>query len=180
MDYQGIQSINLARLLREGGTAEASGQIEKEVRAEEVAVALEGTAQWKVTAVSVGDNELWLSGEVAGQAILECRRCLEFTPTPVGAHFQSMLRYQPGAEGIEIIEEDKEEVFVFGSPNLDLSPFLSEAFLLEVPYSTLCKEDCLGLCPVCGSNRNKTDCGHQAEKPSKLAGLKHLLEGLEP
>ena len=179
MDHKTIQSINLARLLREGGTAEASGEIEGQIKAEEVLVELDGKALWKVSVTSVGDDELWLSGEIAGNALLECRRCLEPTSTPVRAHFQNLLRYQPGAEGLQIVEEDEEEIFVFGNPNLDLSPFLSEAFLLEVPYTTLCKEDCQGLCPVCGVNRNKTNCGHTEEKPGKLSGLKHLLEGLE-
>jgi uncharacterized protein len=120
-----------------------------------------------------------MSGEIAGNALLECRRCLEPTPTPVRANFQYMLRYKPGLEGLQVEQEDDEEIVLFGNPNLDLAPFLSEAFLLEVPYTTLCREDCKGLCPTCGANRNTTNCGHQQEQPGKLAGLKGLLEGLD-
>ena len=34
---------------------------------------------------------------------------------------------------------------------------------METPYVVLCKEDCLGLCPVCGANLNEEDCGHAAQ-----------------
>ena len=27
----------------------------------------------------------------------------------------------------------------------------------------LCREDCAGLCPVCGANLNEEDCGHAAQ-----------------
>jgi uncharacterized protein len=57
---------------------------------------------------------------------------------------------------------------LFGHPDLDLGPLLSEAFALEIPYTTLCKADCRGLCPVCGASRNQQDCGHQEEPQTRL------------
>ena len=174
-------SINIARILREGGSAEARGELGGSIDLENQTIPLEGKALWKASIIGVGGegegNDYWLSGEIAGNASMECRRCLTSTPTPVRAYFQHMLRYQPGLNHLDLIEEDDEEIFLFGSPDLDLSPFLSEAFALEMPITTLCKEDCKGLCPVCGANRNEVDCGHQDQgQKNKLA---QLLDGLE-
>jgi len=183
MNELNIQSINLARILREGGSTEARGEITGSIDLENQSIPLEGKALWKASVIGVGGegegNDFFLSGEIAGNAVMECRRCLTPTPTPVRAHFQQMLRYQPGINHIELIEEDDQEIFLFGSPDLDLSPFLSEAFALEMPITTVCKEDCKGLCPVCGANRNEVDCGHRQE-PTRLGSeLDKLLGELE-
>jgi uncharacterized protein len=174
-------SINLARLLREGGTAEADGVISGEIDLGGETLELEGPAPWRVGVTSVsgeGGQEFWMSGEIAGKAVLECRRCLTPTATPVRAHFQNLLRYAPGVEGLEVLEQDDEEIFLFGHPNLDLEPFLTEAFAVELPITVLCKEDCKGLCPVCGANRNETNCGH-LEKSGKLGNeLDKLFDNL--
>jgi len=166
-----IQSINLSRLLREGGSTEARGEIPEFQALEKERIPLDGPARWKVGITRVegeGGQEFWLSGEIAGNAFLECRRCLTPTPTSVRAHFQYMLRYQPGLQHLEAIEEGEEEILLFGHPDLDLGPLLSEAFALELPYTSLCKEDCKGLCSVCGVNLNETDCGHREEPQTRL------------
>ncbi len=179
MNRAPIQSINLSRLLREGGSTEAQGELSSPIDLGKEQIQLEGKAVWKISAVSVSGevgDELWISGEIAGNAILECRRCLKLSPTPVRAHFQHMLRYKPNLHQLEVIEEGDEEIFLFGHPDVDLTPFLAEAFALELPYTTLCRPDCKGLCPVCGANRNDVDCGHSDEKPSKLSSdLDRLL-----
>ncbi|GIW26535.1 DUF177 domain-containing protein [Meiothermus sp.] len=178
-----IQSINLSRLLREGGSTDARGEILEYIALPNERIPLEGSAVWKVGVTRVegeGGLELWLSGEIAGLALLECRRCLTPTPTPVRAHFQYMLRYQAGLSHLETIEENEEEILLFGHPDLDLEPLLSEAFALELPYTALCKEDCKGLCPVCGANRNEVDCGHREEPQTRLgAELSKLMGDLK-
>lgn len=181
MSQHSIQSINLSRLLREGGSTEAKGELGGPLQLGNASIALEGNAVWKASVVSVSGevghgHEFWVSGEVAGNALMECRRCLKPTSTPVRAHFQHMLRYQSGLHQLEVVEEGDEEIFLFGHPDLDLTPFLSEAFALELPYTALCREDCKGLCPVCGANRNDVDCGHSEAPSTKLSSeLDRLL-----
>jgi uncharacterized protein len=41
---------------------------------------------------------------------------------------------------------------------LDLESLARDAVMLELPLAPLCSEDCLGLCPQCGANRNETSC----------------------
>jgi uncharacterized protein len=178
MDYGKVVSINLARLLKEGGTARASGVVGEAFQVGEERFPLAGEASWKVAVSSVGGKEYWLSGEVEGVVYMECRRCLKPTPTHVRAHFQHLLRYEPGLAGVVFHEEDEDEYYAFGEPDLDLLPFLTEAFVTEMPFTVLCQEGCKGLCPVCGADRNLVDCGHQVETPHPLLGLKNLLPEL--
>lgn len=178
MDYHEVASVNLARLLKEGGTVRAQGVVRQAFQVGEETFPLEGEAHWKVSLSSVGGDEYWLSGEVEGVVLMECRRCLKPTPTHVHAHFQHMLRYQPGLEAVVFHEEDEDEYYAFGEPDLDLLPFLTEAFVTEMPYTVLCEEGCKGLCPVCGADRNLVDCGHEAEAHHPLLGLKNLLPEL--
>jgi uncharacterized protein len=60
---------------------------------------------------------------------------------------------------------------------IDLTPVLREYILLEIPISPLCRQDCKGLCPVCGNNLNESMCNHEDESVDpRLASLKKLLE----
>ena len=60
---------------------------------------------------------------------------------------------------------------------IDLNELLREQFYLALPMKPLCKDECLGICPQCGTNRNiaPCDCNPHWEDP-RLAGLKNLLE----
>src|SRR3954469_20142872 len=80
----------------------------------------------------------------------ECRRCLR----PVAGEVHSHVR--------ELYEQDSdgEETYPLRGDQLDLAPLARDAVLLELPQAPLCTEDCLGLCPECGANRNESDCGH--------------------
>ncbi len=175
-----LTQVNLARLLKEGGTLKAQGVVREAFAVGEERFPLEGEAQWKVTLSAVGHGEYWLSGEVEGVALMECRRCLKPTPVPIRARFQHLLRYEEGLEGVVFHEEEEEEYYAFGGPELELLPFLTEAFVTEMPYTVLCREDCKGLCPVCGVDRNEVDCdcGRESEVFHPFASLKHLLPDL--
>jgi uncharacterized protein len=183
MKQRPLQNINLAQLMREGGSVGARDEIQDYIALHNERIPLQGKALWQVTVTRIeGERglELWLSGEIAGNAIMECRRCLAPSPTPVRAHFQYLLRYQSGLPHPEFIEENNAEVLLFGHPDLDLEPLLSEAFALELPYTTLCKGDCKGLCPVCGANLNEVQCGHLPQDQPRLAReLSKLLGEIE-
>jgi uncharacterized protein len=68
-------------------------------------------------------------------------------------------------------------VTFYRDEQIDLNELLREQFYLTLPMKPLCSEDCKGICPQCGTNRNTApcDCSPQWEDP-RLAGLKTLLE----
>ncbi len=63
---------------------------------------------------------------------------------------------------------------------IDLSPIVRDEMLVAFPINPLCSPDCLGLCPVCGENRNVTACHHDDEGiDPRLEALSALLTSLE-
>lgn len=114
-----------------------------------------------VTAVAVsgristaGSGRYYFSGRIAGEVATECRRCL--TPLTV-----------PIAEDVHLlfVEADDEEVndpdvylIDASARDLDMRPAVREQWVLAAPAFTLCRDDCAGLCPACGADRNTGDC----------------------
>ena len=119
-----------------------------------------------------------LVGRVAGTLELACGRCLEPFMWPVDAAFD--LRYLPQAantgEGEQEVAGEDLDVAFYEGDTIDLGQLLREQFYLALPMKPLCRDDCLGLCPVCGSNRNAGECACQARwEDPRLAPLKGLL-----
>ena len=60
---------------------------------------------------------------------------------------------------------------------IDLGEVMREQFFLALPMKPLCRPECKGLCPICGANRNRQECGCREEwVDPRLAGLKNLLK----
>lgn len=52
----------------------------------------------------------------------------------------------------------EDETYPYSGDELDLEKAVLDNLFLELPIVSVCREDCLGLCPVCGADRNVTDC----------------------
>jgi len=89
-----------------------------------------------------------VTGTVAAAWATECRRCL----APLGevARVAVDELYQ-----VERIDED---AYPIEDGQLDLVPLVRETALIELDLERQCREDCAGLCPVCGVDRNVTTC----------------------
>jgi len=97
------------------------------------------------------------SGHVRGRWRAVCSRCL----TPLEADFDLAMR--------EVFEEDpiEEETYPLHHDEIDLEQPLRDLVVPELPLVPLCNEDCQGLCPSCGVNRNEgpCDCGSEFRDP---------------
>jgi uncharacterized protein len=51
-----------------------------------------------------------------------------------------------------------DDAFEIVGDQIDLTPVIREYVLLELPDDPLCRDDCAGICPMCGSDRNRTVC----------------------
>lgn len=118
-----------------------------------------------------------LLGHVQTTLELTCSRCVEAFQLPVDSHFD--LRYWPMAEAAgekesEIGEDDLETSY-YADDQIDLNELMREQFYLALPMKPLCREDCLGLCPQCGTNLNAGACScTPAWEDPRLAALKAL------
>jgi uncharacterized protein len=110
------------------------------------------------------DTILRVRGVLQGTLESSCDRCLARFEHPVETELELGVVIGNEASGGEGAPESGEDegVPVIHVPAdagaLDLSDTLREAVLLEVPIKNLCREDCRGLCPRCGGNRNLDPC----------------------
>jgi uncharacterized protein len=125
----------------------------------------------------VGDKYL-LDGEISGGARVRCDRCLEAYHWELESSFHVYLQVRPTGPDeaeLELLEEDMEVECINGE-TVDLDAIIREQVYLTLPMKNICREDCPGLCPICGANLNegpcrcKKDSGHPAF--SKLKFLK--------
>lgn len=84
-----------------------------------------------------------------------CRRCLG------EAHGE----LEATVEEICSDDADPDDGYPVDGDFLDLEPIVHDACILELPLAPLCQEDCRGLCPVCGANRNDEICSCEASDP---------------
>ncbi|MGE3275642.1 MAG: DUF177 domain-containing protein [Vicinamibacterales bacterium] len=119
-----------------------------------------------------------LVGRVRASLELGCSRCLEPFAFEVDASFD--LRYLPQAEGEdtgehELADDDLTAVF-YRDETIDLVQLVEEQCYLALPMKPLCRPDCKGLCPQCGTNLNAETCGCDVRwEDPRLAGLKALI-----
>ena len=124
------------------------------------------------------DRRFTLTGRVATSLDLVCSRCAEPTSWPVDLVFD--LTYLPqqteaAAGEFEVAEEDL-GVAYYADETIDLGQLMREQFYLTVPMKPLCADDCRGLCPTCGVNRNTTPCACTSSwTDPRLEGLKDLF-----
>ena len=133
----------------------------------------------RLTLVVRKDSERYrLRGRLRTGLRLACCRCLESFETPVDLPID--IRYLPQSEPggdteSEIAEEDLTTGF-YREDQIDLGQLVREQLQLSVPMKPLCRDDCRGLCPECGINRNREqcDCTSSWQDP-RLAALQSLL-----
>lgn len=99
---------------------------------------------------------LLVRGRVAGTYELECIRCLRSFERPFDIELSEVIAYPD--------QPDAEEGYQITGDVADLEPVVRDAVLLAMPVNPLHAPNCKGLCPVCGADRNTTDCGHESQR----------------
>jgi uncharacterized protein len=111
-------------------------------------------------------GEIRVRGHLAVTMRCDCNRCLEPAEFPIDSSFD--LFYRP----VEVAPEEDEEIEIdageaevafYEGDRIDLKEILREHVLLSMPMQRICRADCLGICPVCGQNRNLINCGCEAK-----------------
>ena len=127
-------------------------------------------------------QDIRLKGKLETSLEVPCARCLEPVLHQVDRSFD--LLYRPlgtdaGHEELSITDAEAEIGYYQGA-SLLLEDVLREQVLLALPLKTVCREDCKGLCPVCGKNLNESlcSCATQMEDP-RWAALKEIRNRLE-
>ena len=122
-------------------------------------------------------DDIRIRAEYKGQFEVLCARCVDPVAVPLEGEFDLLFRPEnaDAESGERAITEDETEIGYYEESGLLLEDAVREQVLLTLPGRTLCREDCKGLCPHCGANRNVTscDCAEKTVDPrlAPLAGI---------
>src|SRR5690242_16348434 len=104
-------------------------------------------------------------GEIQAHWHGVCSRCLAPVDGGVEVHVDELFEPDP-IEG---------ETYRLEHDELDLEPMVRDALTLELPRAPLCRDDCRGLCPTCGTDHNVATCDCATDEPdSRWAALRSL------
>jgi uncharacterized protein len=111
-------------------------------------------------------KKILVEGSLNISVLHKCSRCLKEFSFPMDVAFRD--EYSPAEEFKKEEEQgltDKElNLSYYSNDEIDISELIKEQVLLSVPMKPLCKPDCEGICPQCGTDLNKGSCECKAEE----------------
>ncbi len=124
------------------------------------------------------DLRLEAAGEgvlVTGTAVVslrgECVRCLVGISTELEIDVQELFTYSESGAS-------EEEASRMEGDLIDLEPLLRDQVVLDLPFQPVCKDDCAGLCVICGADLNvDPEHAHDDELDPRWAALAALGSG---
>jgi uncharacterized protein len=126
--------------------------------------------------ISKSSTQLICRGKAEASAKLECSRCLSVYDQPVISDLDFVVDFTEGQQEFNS-EEDNYFVVDPSSGFLQIDAMVREAILLALPLKPLCSRDCKGLCPICGTDLNKSECSCvKRETDPRWEKLKGLLD----
>ena len=118
------------------------------------------------------NKKLLIRGAVDIEVSIPCGRCLEEVPTQICFDIDKKLEINDSA----LIDDEMEENDYLIGFELDVDKLVYAEILVNWPMKVLCKEDCEGICKVCGANLNKGDCGCQrTELDPRMAAIQDIF-----
>jgi len=130
-----------------------------------------------------------VQGQFSVQLTSPCKRCLADVVTEIAVPFTlNLMRRARFEENKARSDEDDErsgragsfsledaDLDWFDGKTIDFDPILREQLLLALPMQVLCREECRGLCSVCGQDLNVKSCGCELKASDpRLAKLKDI------
>ncbi|MDR2076418.1 MAG: DUF177 domain-containing protein [Desulfovibrio sp.] len=130
------------------------------------------------------DRGVLFRGRLTGTIVLPCVLCTEDSLVVLDQRFDSFepfpadpaLREERDESPAHEVDEAVIRITPHGGYELNPAGLAWEEFSLALPVNPLCREDCRGLCPLCGANRNREDCGcERPEGDPRLACLRDVV-----
>ena len=134
---------------------------------------------WRLESVALevepDGKDVFVRGRLVATMPQTCSRCLEDFAARVDAPLDVRLVPRPaGADSVELGADDLDTDF-YENDELDVTRVVANEATLALPMKPLCREDCRGLCRVCGANRNLAPCTCDTRPPDpRLAVLRDL------
>lgn len=121
---------------------------------------------------NIGQSKALVEGNVKLTFALSCDRCLRDVDYTFDLSFDSEV-VSPDCTSVDT--DDDSSDFMEGY-HLNVDELVNNEILLNWPMKILCKEDCRGICKVCGKNLNDGDCGCDDFVPDpRMAAIKDIF-----
>ncbi len=117
---------------------------------------------WRAIITNTG-NALLVSGTVTASATTACARCLEDVFFDFNGELEGYYLINTQEEPPEDMDDDEFE-YLPENKTIDMEPLIIAGLLLELPLVPLCDEECKGICPECGANKNTEPCTCEEQK----------------
>jgi len=102
-------------------------------------------------------RQILLQSEIQAEGIFVCDRCLENFCRKLDVTY-SMVYIQGNMSTVDLKKEEDIQVLSADTNYIDLDEDVRQCILLAIPQKLLCRDDCNGLCPTCGVNKNTENC----------------------
>lgn len=167
--------IDLTEILnQEGNTAEYSVPLELEsFKTKLGSFSIVEKSPVSVCVVHTGNQVLEISAVCDTVIEIPCARCLETVKTSF--HLQGELKADMKLSQEEL-ENTLDEGGCIQDRKLDVDLLMHSEILTNWPMQVLCSEDCKGICPNCGANRNRISCDCDTAVPdSRMAAIRDIF-----
>ena len=122
------------------------------------------------TFTNIGVGKVSVKGNARVVLQMQCDRCLKEVQQPVDLQFEIEV-YTPDTE----VEEADYQEFM-EQYSLNVEELISNEILMSLPAKVVCKEDCKGICKVCGNDLNLGECGCDTFVPDpRMAAIKDIF-----
>lgn len=121
------------------------------------------------------NGKMTIDGKACMRFEIPCDRCLTPVPVEVPLEFEREidLRKTPEQRAADLDEQP----YVIGT-DLDVDLLAEDELISNLPMKVLCREDCKGLCRVCGCNRNTTacSCDDHSSEDLRMSVIREIFE----
>ena len=127
-------------------------------------------------------GEIRIRGKVRAEIETDCDRCLELVHRPINSDFDLFYRPTPDntAHRELAIDAGEAEIGFYEDGGMELADVIREYVLLSLPMQQVCSEECKGICPQCGLNRNTGQCQCETKiKDERWTALRDLKVGTQ-
>lgn len=132
-----------------------------------------GKSLVELTFTNIGIDKARVEGSCKLRFVAACDRCLTEVPVTLELNFDRMV-VSPGTNAED--EETEDNLGVMDGYHLDTEALVYDEIIVNWPVKILCKEDCKGVCPVCGQNLNERECGCDTFVPDpRMAAIKDIF-----
>ena len=154
--------VDLQKVPAEGQVLDRAVSPSK-LRFEATEFSLAGNVVIEGRLVKIDGDAYRLRGRVHVGVVVPCSRCLESFETEISEKLDLMYlpesrNVAPEGEVDRGLGDDEISVSFYRDHQIDLAHMVLEQIVLALPMKPVCTEDCRGLCPECGSNRNVEPC----------------------